>query len=422
MGVEPFLLASSLLMQTAVDADFEKTGAFSSAAAGAAEAAEAAATAAASPSPSPCSSFLLPGTPPALTGAALGLFCACALISLAKKTARATPSPPLRVVVTGGSKGLGKALAREHLLSGDSVVVAARDWGRLMKSARELSEDTGAELVLLADDDGGEGEEGEDEEDEEAEEGNSDGGGLSSPRPTITPIACDVSDRASVARLVSDSLRAFGKKGKETGNGKRTIDCFYSNAGDSGGFRKFLDSDPESLARVVSTNLLGTVLCSRAAMEAMVKEQHEGPSSPSFGHIFLVEVCVFILSFFLSFPSRRGKKKLFFPLIFPLSLLLFPLAPGSGLRRARHARVRSLRSDQGRDGATREVAGGRGKGFDAAFAAAFVVVVVFFLLFSFGSRRRRLPRPQPGPRPHPAAPRRALSCSFAAKFSSFSGN
>jgi len=289
------VLASSLLMQAAVDV-FEKTGTFFLAA-GAAEAAAAAASSSSSSAvvSSASSSPLPPGTP-ALVGAALGLLYACALLPLARRTAWAAPPRALRAVVTGGSAGLGKALAREHALAGDSVVVAARDRGRLLRAARELSEETGAELVLLAD--GGDGEEEEEGEGGKGEGGGS-GGGLSSsssslapplpsppPRPTITPIVCDVSDPASVARLVYESMRAFGG-GRGGGRGDATtIDCFYNNAGDSGSFRSFLGSDPEALARVVSTNLLGAVLCTRAAMEAMTEGQREG--SP-LGHIFLVE-------------------------------------------------------------------------------------------------------------------------------------
>ena len=113
------VLASSLLMQAAVDV-FEKTGTFFLAA-GAAEAAAAAASSSSSSAvvSSASSSPLPPGTP-ALVGAALGLLYACALLPLARRTAWAAPPRALRAVVTGGSAGLGKALAREHALAGDS--------------------------------------------------------------------------------------------------------------------------------------------------------------------------------------------------------------------------------------------------------------------------------------------------------------
>ena len=319
------VLASSLLMQASVDV-YETGGIFFSAgaaeAAAVAEAATAAAAAATTMMTS-SSSTLLPGTA-ALAGAALGLLYACVLLPLAARTAWASPARPLAVVVTGGSRGLGKALAREHLFAGDSVVVAARDWGRLLRAARELSEETGAEQ--------------EEEEDSIISSSSSSVSSSLPPRPTITPIACDVSDPASVTRLVSESLKAFEKGGKgKRGQKGGGIDCFYNNAGDSGSLRGFRESDPETLARVVSTNLLGAVLCTRAAMEAMTAttEQQEGSSS-SFGHVFLVEVGFEFFFFFFeaSFFFLVFRPFFFFTLIsflllLPLLLLLFSSSSSS---------------------------------------------------------------------------------------------
>ena len=44
----------------------------------------------------------------------------------------------LGVVITGGSKGLGYALAREHLAAGDSVVICGRDNARLRAACEAL--------------------------------------------------------------------------------------------------------------------------------------------------------------------------------------------------------------------------------------------------------------------------------------------
>ena len=201
-------------------------------------------------------------------------------------------------------------------------------------------------MLLPADDDddddgGGGGEEEEEEEEEEDSIISSSSSSVSSslpPRPTITPIACDVSDPASVTRLVSESLKAFEKGGKgKRGQKGGGIDCFYNNAGDSGSLRGFRESDPETLARVVSTNLLGAVLCTRAAMEAMTAttEQQEGSSS-SFGHVFLVEVGFEFFFFFFeaSFFFLVFRPFFFFTLIsflllLPLLLLLFSSSSSS---------------------------------------------------------------------------------------------
>ena len=45
-----------------------------------------------------------------------------------------------RALVTGGSRGIGKAVARTLLEEGVAVVIAARDAGRLEASATELAQ------------------------------------------------------------------------------------------------------------------------------------------------------------------------------------------------------------------------------------------------------------------------------------------
>lgn len=50
-------------------------------------------------------------------------------------------------IVTGGSRGIGKACARELALEGVDVVVAARDIHRLEATARELAQETGRRIV-----------------------------------------------------------------------------------------------------------------------------------------------------------------------------------------------------------------------------------------------------------------------------------
>ena len=45
------------------------------------------------------------------------------------------------MVITGGSRGLGFALAREHLAAGDSVVICGRDGARLRSAAEALRRD-----------------------------------------------------------------------------------------------------------------------------------------------------------------------------------------------------------------------------------------------------------------------------------------
>lgn len=54
-----------------------------------------------------------------------------------------------RALVTGGSQGLGKALARELAADGAQVVIAARDREKLSRAAAELREETGADVATI---------------------------------------------------------------------------------------------------------------------------------------------------------------------------------------------------------------------------------------------------------------------------------
>lgn len=56
-------------------------------------------------------------------------------------------------------------------------------------------------------------------------------------------------------------------------------DDYWSHSSELDGLQAFIDSSPEQLQQVVSTNMVGTLLCTRAAMQVMQK-QNGG------GHIF----------------------------------------------------------------------------------------------------------------------------------------
>jgi NAD(P)-dependent dehydrogenase (short-subunit alcohol dehydrogenase family) len=60
------------------------------------------------------------------------------------------------------------------------------------------------------------------------------------------------------------------------------VDVWICNAGYSGSFKPFLDSEPSTLEAVVRTNLLGTLLCAREAGRLMLQQQLGG-------HIFIMD-------------------------------------------------------------------------------------------------------------------------------------
>ena len=57
-------------------------------------------------------------------------------------------------IITGGSRGIGKAVGREFGLAGMSVALVARGQEALEETARELSEETGANFITIVADTG----------------------------------------------------------------------------------------------------------------------------------------------------------------------------------------------------------------------------------------------------------------------------
>ena len=87
-----------------------------------------------------------------------------------------------RVLITGGSRGLGLALARQLLDEGCRVAICARDTGELEAARKELAQRAGPDAVLA--------------------------------------IECDVTDRVDVDRMVAEVTASFGG-----------IDILINNAG-----------------------------------------------------------------------------------------------------------------------------------------------------------------------------------------------
>jgi short-subunit dehydrogenase len=115
-------------------------------------------------------------------------------------------------VVTGGSSGIGAAIARALARRGWQLVLLARGEERLAEIAREV----GAEHEL-----------------------------------------CDVADRAEVERVAA-ALRERHV----------AINLLVNNAGIPGG-GGFLDLEPEQIERLMRTNYLGSVWCLRAFLPAL---------------------------------------------------------------------------------------------------------------------------------------------------------
>ncbi|MCL5268346.1 MAG: SDR family NAD(P)-dependent oxidoreductase [Bacteroidetes bacterium] len=124
-------------------------------------------------------------------------------------------------VVTGGSRGIGKYIARRLADEGASVVIAGRKLSDLRMTAEEISS-TGGRVIF---------------------------------------VQTDVSNEKSVHRLLSKTLTEFG-----------TIDILINNAGQY--IEKAVtDMSVEEWSNIIGTNLTGPFLLSRAVLPEMMEKQ-----------------------------------------------------------------------------------------------------------------------------------------------------
>ncbi|XP_072983860.1 probable chlorophyll(ide) b reductase NYC1, chloroplastic [Typha latifolia] len=152
---------------------------------------------------------------------------------------------PRNIVITGSTRGLGKALAREFLLSGNHVVVASRSPESVDQTVEELKENIKDGLSVSK---------------------SKARANLSNAR--VVGIACDVCKPEDVQKLAKFAVDKLG-----------SIDIWINNAGTNKGFRPLLQFTDEDIDQIVSTNLVGSLLCTKEAMRVM-RTQEKG------GHIF----------------------------------------------------------------------------------------------------------------------------------------
>ncbi|MFA5832981.1 MAG: SDR family NAD(P)-dependent oxidoreductase [Bacteroidota bacterium] len=124
-------------------------------------------------------------------------------------------------VITGASKGIGRAIALLLSQQGVTVVLAARSSDLLSMTQKEITE----------------------------------AGGKSVSIPT------DITSENSVQNLVFETLKRYGK-----------IDILVNNAG-VGIFSNVIDTKMEEYESMMNVNLKGVFLCSRAVLPTMIKQR-----------------------------------------------------------------------------------------------------------------------------------------------------
>ncbi|XP_020530390.1 chlorophyll(ide) b reductase NOL, chloroplastic isoform X2 [Amborella trichopoda] len=142
--------------------------------------------------------------------------------------------PPYNVLVTGSSKGIGYALAKEFLKAGDNVIICSRTVDRVNDVVIKLREEFGEQHVW--------------------------------------GTACDVRQGNDVKALVEFARDKL-----------KHIDIWINNAGSNAySYKPLTETSDEDLMEVVTTNTLGLMICCREAIKMM-------SSQPRGGHIFNID-------------------------------------------------------------------------------------------------------------------------------------
>lgn len=131
-------------------------------------------------------------------------------------------------IVTGASRGLGRAIASEYARQGASVAICARS-----------NSPTGLSGTI-----------------EETAQAIRDAGG------DVYPVACDVTDRGQVEEMVRRVVERYGR-----------IDVLCNNAGAMVLGESILEIDPHRWDQVMLANVTGPFLCSRAVLPAMMEKR-----------------------------------------------------------------------------------------------------------------------------------------------------
>ena len=127
-------------------------------------------------------------------------------------------------IITGGSRGIGKAIARAFLEAGASVAIAGRNQDELEK--------TGVELSKFG---------------------------------PVRSFRADISSEEEVRQLVSEVLRTFG-----------TVDVLVNNAGVQGPIGRFWEVNFEDWVENIKVNLIGTARCTRQVLPVMISQKAGG--------------------------------------------------------------------------------------------------------------------------------------------------
>ena len=127
------------------------------------------------------------------------------------------------VLITGASKGIGKAIAEAFAVEGSKVAITARGAEELQKTAREISKSTGVEVM---------------------------------------GITADMAKAEDISRAVDEVVKRFG-----------TIHVLVNNAGGVGAIASFNDLTDDDWLDVLNLNVMSAVRSTRAVLPYMQEQK-----------------------------------------------------------------------------------------------------------------------------------------------------
>ncbi len=126
-------------------------------------------------------------------------------------------------IITGSTRGIGKAIAHEFVREGAKVVITSSSMAHVEAAVAEF------------------------------------------PPGTVHGCRCNVVAMADIEELLAAAVSRFGK-----------VDCFINNAGISEPFRSITDSDPDEWGKVIETNIIGAYNGCRVAISYFLREHING--------------------------------------------------------------------------------------------------------------------------------------------------
>jgi len=145
-------------------------------------------------------------------------------------------------VVTGSSKGIGKAIANQFVKSGYSVVLNARDESDLKKAAEDIAKEAESNQM-------------------------------------VSYIPGDISKENICISLIQEAVKRFGN-----------LHVLINNAGISGISKKINEIESDDWDYVIDVNLKGAFLCTREALKHMIQNRKNSNNNSNYSIINISSV------------------------------------------------------------------------------------------------------------------------------------